>query len=184
MSFRSPIFYRFQFPQASSRNDIEGRRTRHLWASKTFKKNQKQLLRFKDSTTIIIFAANSFAMKKLIVVFLLGLAALFCACNHQQDSLIGTWVVDKVNVQFDEKRSTPELVKQIGEMERQNSFSISTDSTLTFKGLDAEWQGKISLKSDGMLVCDDSNFGIWKDGLIVTQTESPLGEVMVTYKKK
>lgn len=124
------------------------------------------------------------AMKKLIVVFLLGLTALLCACDRQKDSIIGTWTVDKVNVQFDERHSTPELVKQIGEMERQNSFSISTDSTLTFKGLDAEWQGRISLKSDGTLTCNSTNFGSWKEGRIVTRTGSPLGEVVVTYKKK
>jgi len=122
-------------------------------------------------------------MKKR-VLFLIGLITAFCACNRQQDSLIGTWIVDKVNVQFDEKRSTPELVKQIGEMERQNSFSISTDSILTFKGLDAEWQGRISLKSDGALMCNGTSFGSWKEGQIVTRTGSPLGEVVVTYKKK
>ena len=117
-------------------------------------------------------------------LFLIGLITTFCACHRQQDSLIGTWTVDKVNVQFDEKRSTPELVKQIGEMERQNSFSINTDSILVFKGLDTEWQGRINLKSEGTLICDGSIFGTWKDGRIVTQTGSPLGEVVVTYQKK
>ena len=117
-------------------------------------------------------------------LFLIGLITTFCACHRQQDSLIGSWTVDKVNVQFDEKRSTPELVKQIGEMERQNSFSINTDSILVFKGLDTEWQGKISLKSDGTLMCNGTSFGSWKEERIVTRTGSPLGEVVVTYRKK
>ena len=117
-------------------------------------------------------------------LFLLSLVTAFCACNRQQDSLIGTWIVDKVNVQFDEKRSTPELVKQIGAMERQNNFSINTDSILTFNGLDTEWQGKITLKSDGTLMCNGSSFGSWKEGRIVTRTGSPLGEIAVTYRKK
>jgi hypothetical protein len=123
-------------------------------------------------------------MKKLIFVFLLGIVSMFYAYNPQHDSLIGTWTVDKVNVQFDEKHNTPELVKQIGEMERQNSFSINADSLLTFKGLDIEWQGKINLKSDGSLICNGANFGIWEEGQIVTRTGSPLGEVVVTYRKK
>ena len=117
-------------------------------------------------------------------LFLIGLITTFCACHRQQDSLIGSWTVDKVNVQFDEKRSTPELVKQIGEMERQNSFSISSDSILAFKGLDTEWQGRINLKSDGTLICDGSIFGTWKDGRIVTHNDSPIGEIVVTYQKK
>lgn len=117
-------------------------------------------------------------------LFLIGLITTFCACYRQQDSLIGTWTVDKVNVQFDERNSTPELVKQIGEMERQNNFSINADSLLVFKGLDTEWQGKISLKSDGTLMCNGTSFGSWKEERIVTRTGSPLGEVVVTYRKK
>lgn len=122
-------------------------------------------------------------MKKGIL-FLLNFIIMFCACNRQQDSLIGTWIVDKVNVQFDEKRSTPELVKQIGEMERQNSFNINADSILVFKGMDTEWQSRISLKGDGTLSCVDANFGIWKDGQIITHNDSPIGEIVVTYRKK
>lgn len=117
-------------------------------------------------------------------LFLLSLITAFCACNRQQDSLIGTWIVDKVNVQFDEKRNTPELVKQIGEMERQNNFSINTDSILTFNGLDTEWQGRINLNSDGTLICNGSIFGTWKDERIVTHNDSPIGEIVVTYRKK
>lgn len=116
-------------------------------------------------------------------LFLLGLVTAFCACNRQQDSLIGTWKVDKVNVQFDEQRSTPELVKQIGEMEKQNVITISKDSTLIFKGLDADWQGRLSLSGNGTLLRDGVVFGVWKDGKIITRTDSPIGEVVVTYRK-
>lgn len=123
-------------------------------------------------------------MKKLIFAFILGIVSMFYTCNRQHDTLIGTWIVDKVNVQFDEKHSTPELVKQIGEMERQNSFNINADSILSFKGLDTEWQGKLNLKSDGTLICNGTNFGVWKEGQVVTRTGSPLGEIVVTYRKK
>lgn len=123
-------------------------------------------------------------MKKLIFAFILGMASMYCSCDRKQDTLIGTWTVDKVNVQFDEKHNTPELVKQIGEMERQNSFSINADSLLTFKGLDTKWQSKINLRSDGTLICNDENFGTWKEGQIVTRTGSPLGEIVITYRKK
>lgn len=116
-------------------------------------------------------------------LFLLGLASALCACTHETDSLIGTWTVSKVNVQFDEQRSTPELVKQIGEMEKQNVINIGNDSILTFKGLDAEWQNRISLKN-GILLREGTVFGFWKDGEIVTRTGSPLGEIIVTYRKE
>ena len=115
--------------------------------------------------------------------FLLGLTALLGACQPEADPLFGTWTVDKVNVQFDEQHSTPALVKQIGEMERQNTLSISTDSTLVFKGLEETKKGRLSLLSDGTMLMDGTAFGTWKDGRIVTRTGSPVGEVVVTYRK-
>lgn len=122
-------------------------------------------------------------MKSKFLLFI-GLTFALCACHHKADPLFGTWTVDKVNVQFDEQHSTPELVKQIGEMERQNVISITADSTLTFKGMDDSLQGRLSLKNDGTLLLDNADFGQWKDGRIITRTGSPLGEVTVSYRKK
>lgn len=122
-------------------------------------------------------------MKKNNFLFM-AFGLMLCACQPDLDSLIGTWNVDKVNVQFDEQHNTPELVKQIGEMERQNTFSISADSTLVFKGLEETKEGQLSLRNDGTLLFDGTTFGTWKDGRIVTRTGSPLGEVVVTYKKE
>ena len=121
-------------------------------------------------------------MKKRFLL-LLAFAATLSACTHDEDSLIGTWTVSKVNVQFDERRNTPELVKQVGEMEKQNVISISKDSILTFKGLEESWQGRISLKNDTLLH-EGTAFGIWKNHSIVTRNGSPLGEVVVIYKKE
>ena len=114
---------------------------------------------------------------------LLALAAMLSACTQKGDSLIGTWTVSKVNVQFDERRNTPELVKQVGEMEKQNVISISKDSTVVFKGLEEEWKCKASLKND-TLYLEGTAFGVWKSGEIVTRTDSPLGKIVVVYIKK
>lgn len=122
-------------------------------------------------------------MKKAILPYL-GLAALLYACTQKTDSIVGTWTVDKVNVQFDERRSTPELVKQIGTMEKQNIILINPDSLLIFKSLEDETKGKLSLSKDGTMTCDGIVFGLWEEGRIVTRTDSPLGEILVTYRKK
>lgn len=122
-------------------------------------------------------------MKKQIL-FLLGTFLALYACHNDSPSLIGTWTVDKVNVQFDERRSTPELVKQIGEMEKQNTIVIGSDSLLTFNNLEGETQGRMRLSKDGTMTCDGTVFGLWEEGRIVTRTDSPLGEILVTYRKK
>lgn len=122
-------------------------------------------------------------MKKSFLL-LLGLAFLLMACHEKSDSLIGEWVADKVSVQFDESRNTPELVKQVGEMEKQNHIIIGPDSVLIFKSLDSQFQGRLTLDERDNLFCDETLFGQWKEGQIVTWTDSPLGEIVVWYKKK
>jgi hypothetical protein len=115
---------------------------------------------------------------------LLPLAAMLCACTPKADPFFGIWTVSKVNVQFDEQRNTPELVKQVGEMEKQNVITISNDSILTFKGLDEEWQERISLQKDGTMLRKGNVFGVWKNGEIVTRSSSPLGMIVATYRKE
>ena len=48
---------------------------------------------------------------KTDILFLTGLAIALSGCHRGGDSIVGTWTVDKVNVQFDERRNTPELVR-------------------------------------------------------------------------
>ncbi|MBQ8957874.1 MAG: hypothetical protein IJ057_05165 [Bacteroidales bacterium] len=121
--------------------------------------------------------------KRSFLLFGLALSLTFCH-DEASDSIIGTWQTDKVNVQFDEQRNTPALVKQIGEMEKQNSIVVSADSTLTFNGLYGGTNGRLHLTKEGTMLVDGVTFGQWKEGQIVTQTDSPLGKVVVTYRKK
>ena len=113
-----------------------------------------------------------------VLAFVLG------ACRPKADSIIGTRTVDKVNVHFDEQRSTPELVRQIGEMEKQNIITINNDSTLVFKGLEITLNGKLDLRNNGAMLVDGVVLGQWEEGHIITRSGSPLGEVIITYKKE
>ena len=49
--------------------------------------------------------------------------------------------------------------------------------------MEEEWQDRISLKNDTLLR-NGKAIGVWKDGAIVTRTDSPLGEIIVVYKKE
>ena len=115
--------------------------------------------------------------------FLLGMVAALTACTPDANSIIGAWTVDKVNVGFDASRSTPELVKQIGKMEQKNTILISPDSTLIFNSLENKQQGRLHLIDGSNLFLNNTFFGTWKNGVIVTKTDSPIGEIIVTYKK-
>ena len=117
------------------------------------------------------------------ILFLCGLIVTLCTCQPKTQSLIGEWKADKVNVQFDERRSTPELVKQIGAMEKQNCLTISNDSILVFKSLGIETRGRLTTDVQENLYLDGVLFGQWTNGAIVTKTPSPLGEIVVSYRK-
>lgn len=111
----------------------------------------------------------------VIVVFL-------SSCHRNDDPLIGRWTVEKVNVEFDENKATPEMVRQYGGMEKDNYLEISKDSLLSFVTGGDTLRGKCSLRGES-IYCDGSFLGKFKDGAITTETLTPLGKVMVSYKK-
>lgn len=76
------------------------------------------------------------------------------------------------------------MVKQIGEMEKQNYFIISKDSILIFNSLEMKMIGRVTIDRQGNLFLEDAPFGQWKNGEIVTRTPSPLGEIVIVYKKE
>ena len=116
-------------------------------------------------------------------LFTLCFAFFLCSCNNDTTSLIGSWVVDKVNVAFDEHKNTPEMVKQIGEMEKKNTLLITADSLLTITSNGTTTSGHIRLSENGTLFYNGTYFGQWEEEKIVTSVDTPIGEVIVTYKK-
>ena len=116
-------------------------------------------------------------------LFTLCFVFFLCSCNNDTTSLIGSWIVDKVNVAFDEHKNTPEMVKQIGEMEKKNILLITADSLLTITSNGTTTTGHIRLSKNGTLFCNGTYFGQWEKGEIVTSVDTPIGEVVVIYKK-
>lgn len=106
---------------------------------------------------------------------------LFVATScHSNDALIGRWTVDRVNVEFDENKATPEMVRQYGELEKGNVIEISKDSTLTFISSGDTLRGRCSLIGE-TLYCDGTVFGKFLGGVLMTETSTPLGKVEVYY---
>lgn len=107
---------------------------------------------------------------------------LLSACSSTQDPFIGHWTVERVNVEFDETKSTPEMVRQYGELEKGNVIEISKDSMLTFVSDGDTLCGKCSLRGT-QITCDGIPFGRYENGQIETQTTTPLGKIVVKYGK-
>ena len=116
-------------------------------------------------------------------VFLIGLTLLLLAsCTPKEDPFIGRWTVDKVNVDFDADWATPEMVRQYGSMEKNNVIIISADSVLTLVMDGDTMQSRCSLRGSQIL-CDGEPWGLFEEGMIKTETFTPMGYVKASYRK-
>lgn len=111
------------------------------------------------------------------------LIILFSSCHRNNDPFIGRWTVEKVNVAFDENLASPEMVRQLGEMEKGNIIEISKDSMLMLISGGDTVHGQCSLRGT-LVLLDGKTFGKMEDGFLETETSTPLGKVKVLYKKK
>ena len=120
------------------------------------------------------------AMKRYMSFFVLII--LLSSCHRNDDPFFGRWTVDRVNVEFDEYKATPEMVRQYGELEKGNVIEISNDSVLTFISDGDTLKGQCSLRGQQLLL-DGKAFGKIEDGLLTTETSTPLGKVRVVYRR-
>ncbi len=116
------------------------------------------------------------------VLFIVGTLLLLASCNPKEDAFVGRWTVDKVNVDFDEQWATPEMVRQVGAMEKNNVVVISADSLLTLVNEGDTVQYRCALRGNQIL-CDGEPWGVFEKGTIKTETSSPMGSVKVSYKR-
>ena len=115
--------------------------------------------------------------------FLIGIVLfLLASCKPKEDPFIGRWTVDKVNVEFDVDWATPEMVRQFGSMEKNNVIIISADSVLTLVMDGDTMQSRCSLRGNRIL-CDGELWGWYEEGLIKTETFTPMGYVKASYRK-
>ena len=114
----------------------------------------------------------------LIGILLLSLAS----CSPKEDAFVGRWTVDKVNVDFDEGETTPEMVRQYGAMEKDNVVIITADSVLRLVMNGDTVQGRCALRGSQIL-CDGEPWGWFEEGKIRTETLTPMGSVKVSYRK-
>ena len=119
-------------------------------------------------------------MRNRILIGLLLL--LLASCAPKDDPLFGRWTVDKVQVDFDVDWATPEMVRQYGSMEKNNVIMISADSVLTLVMDGDTMQCRCSLRGSQIL-CDGEPWGVFEEGVIKTETFTPMGYLKTSYVK-
>ena len=121
-------------------------------------------------------------MKRLLIISLF----LLLSCS-KSTGIIGTWTVEKISFEFDEHRSTPEMIQQLGEIEKHNTLIFKNDSIvhITMAVIDADYHYQISADGTIILTPHDkliSNISLCQN-LIKTETETPIGMMKITYLK-
>lgn len=116
--------------------------------------------------------------------------AISCSSGPEKQ-FIGTWRAVDVQAEFDEQRSTPEMLKQVIQMEKQVFFKFLNDSILNINTLNqtnkAFWYfddetGILSYRftEPGSLI---NELGQFVDGKIIAESQTALGKLTITYSK-
>lgn len=109
-----------------------------------------------------------------------------------EEKLIGTWKVADVETEFNENEVTPEMLRQVVEMQKQTYFRILNDSTMVIissnNTYEAKWileedDNEITYFFDGMQ-SQGNKLGSYSDGKIINESSTALGSMTITYEKE
>lgn len=134
-------------------------------------------------------------MKRLFVLsgLVLAFAFVLTSCGGSPESkLVGTWKAMKVETDFDEQYTTPEMLRQVVEMQKETYFKIIDDSTLIIVSPGNTHETKWTLDSKDNTIAyffEDSpglnnKLGTLNSGKIVSESTTPLGKITIYYEKE
>ena len=134
-------------------------------------------------------------MKKAIFAFGILLAMVMVSCQNSPESkLIGTWKVVDVETDFDANRTTPQMIKQVVDMQKQTFFKIINDSVMVIISTGNTYESKWKLNPEDQSISytfDDWDenttpftLGIYDGKQIVSESEMAMGQMIVHFEKE
>jgi len=117
---------------------------------------------------------------------------LFSCGNSPESKMRGDWKVTDVQTDFNESEVTPEMLRQVVEMQKQTYFRILNDSTMVIisnnNTHEAKWffdneTKEVSYVFEGAL-SEPHVLGKFEDGVIISESATPLGAMTITYSKE
>jgi hypothetical protein len=134
-------------------------------------------------------------MKKAIFAFGILVAMVMVSCQSSPESkLIGTWKVVDVETDFDADRSTPQMIKQVVDMQKQTFFKIINDSLMviisTGNTYESKWRFNPEDQSISYTFDDwDENsvpfeLGVFDGSQIISKSDMPMGKMVVHFEKE
>ena len=121
------------------------------------------------------------------------LAFIFISCGQSiEKKLIGTWKVADVSTEFNEDEVTPEMLRQVVEMQKQIYFRFMNDSTMVIiSNNDTHEASWVINEEDNVITyffedmeAQANRLGKYSEGQIINQTNTALGTMTITYEKE
>ncbi len=131
-------------------------------------------------------------MKKIRLVGLAIALVWLASCSSPESKLIGTWKVNDVETNFDEQSVSPEMLKQVIDMQKQTYFRILNDSTMAIISNDNTHEATWILNTDDNTITfffegmetTPNKLGKYTDSKIISETNTPLGKMIIYYGKE
>lgn len=134
-------------------------------------------------------------MKKILLqVFALVIIMLIIvSCGQSiEKKLIGTWKVADVRTDFDESKVTPEMLRQVVDMQKQTYFRILNDSTMVIVSNSSTYEARWTIDEESNTITyffegnatKGNELGKYEENKIVNDTKSALGLMTIYYEKE
>jgi len=134
-------------------------------------------------------------MKKTILQVFTMVVIMFTVASCGQSiekKLIGTWKVAEVRTDFDESNVTPEMLRQVVDMQKQTYFRILNDSTMVIVSNSSTYEARWTIDEESNTITyffkgnatKGNELGKYEENKIVSNTKSALGSMTIYYEKE
>ena len=133
-------------------------------------------------------------MKKIrisTIILIATVVVISTSCSSTGSKLKGTWKVSKVDTKFDEKTMTPEMIKQVTDLQKQTYFKIIDDSSMVIISDNNPHDARWSIDAKNIISYHFKNsvgkpfvLGTFENGVITTKSKTPLGTMTIYYEKE
>ncbi len=128
---------------------------------------------------------------KVVSIVLASFLFIFVSCNNANSKLQGTWKVSKVDTKFDENTMTPEMIKQVVDLQKNTYFKIVDDSSMVIISDNNPHDARWSINKNNVILFHFKNsigkpniLGTFKKGIIIAKSKTPLGTMTIYYEKE
>lgn len=113
------------------------------------------------------------------------------SCSHHDDFPIGKWTVEKVSFEFDERKTTPQMIKQYGEEESHDFLEFKNDTVVYVKMAEYDGDYCYRINNENLIVFNDNldtvslmKLDTYKDNVLISEMNTVIGKMKIIFKKK